>query len=762
MPKETLTSKILDNIAAGFADVQKDITEAKKAIEAAGIPSSGVTKNLSEEIAKIQTKVTETIKSSTEVNGLAGGTLSLGGGFIFDESNATDKMTKSNTVARDVQVDYYIPDNKKYLYKWPNPSYMDSLQNTFYTSKSNPNVNAKIKDLNGPLLRLHFTESNLPYLHNTGKFVLNTDFPVKNSYYNSTPIEVHLNLDENIASMNETVSQEMIDKYKFNDTYGSPSLYDGAKILNINSSNTVSLPYRSSKLFINDTEIGEEGILLSTYSFFPTSHDRVKAVLCNKLVVDVDTLINDGLERPINVFIRDTAPALEVDFKSAESLVNNDGYIGSKYMYVFRTEPLLKIHVQESKQMDNSIRKIADYLMIKGIQVLSYDESKVFDYDSGTWKNNYEVNWSDLVKIAGKGVIDSSRTFFELNDGDSQPKRLFNEIYIGTDKPIDRISADSILDYAETIKDTGVLTVDSNNYGIGNSNNTKIFSREDNTWKLRKPLDFKSLESTFSRFLYSMDDGSGSTKVLTFDLTGISHDNDQFNNPMQFIGIIDGGYDVAQEYHIILPVYSENVGMYIANYLAKPNMVRLYNRDKNLITKLKFDSGTTDVDSLTSCVPVWYSKDIREVELTNCKFNILPELTQGNLGKIIGSYDESNIPNPDYPMIYRLHNCKLGSITHGINKLRNNTKFILTPNTAKVNAKYIRFLIEENDPIVEEVEAIASRFDFYNMDQTKRYNYSNQTWEPVASITPDEKQFREIVTGEKYYNFVNSYNYQSI
>lgn len=259
-----------------------------------------------------------------------------------------------------------------------------------------------------------------------------------------------------------------------------------------------------------------------------------------------------------------------------------------------------------------------------------------------------------------------------------------------------------------------------------------------------------------------MDDGSSTIRALTFNMTNISHNNDQFSNPMQFIGIIDGDYDATKEYHIILPVYSENADMYIANYLAKPNMVKLYNKDKNLITKLKFDSGTTDVDSLTSCVPVWYSKDIREVELTNCKFNILPELTQTNLGKIIGYADEANMPNPDSPMIYKLHNCKLGSITHGINKLRNNTKFILTPNTAKVNAKYVRFLIEETDPIVEDVEAIASRFDFYNMDQTKRYNYSNQTWEPVDGITSDEKQFSEIVTGEKYNNFVTAYNYQNI
>lgn len=764
MAEQTLTNKILDNITTCFADVQKDITEAKKAIEAAGVPASGVTKNLSEEIAKIQTKVTETIKSSTEIDGLAGGTLSLRGGFIFDESDTADKMTKTNTVVRDLQIDYYIPDNKKYLYKWPNPDYMNSLYNTFHNAKSKPNASEKIKNLDNPLLRLHFTKNNLAYLHNTGKFALNTDFPVKNSYYNNTPIEVHLHLDENDADMNETVSQEMIDKYKFTDRYGHSSLQAGTKILNIHDNNSiVSLPYRSSKLFINDTEIGQDGVLLSTHSFIPTSHDRVKAVLCSMLVIDMDTLINDGAEYPINVFIREDAPALAIDFDNATNLVDNSGYVGAKYMYAFGDEPLLKIHVKKSEQMDNSIREKAYRLLAKNIQVLTYDESEVFDYDSGTWKNSYDISWSNLVKLVGNVTVDISRVFFGgLYGGVTQTEKLFDEMYLGTDKSIDRISADMILDFAETIKSYGIITVDSNNYGIGNGNNTKIFSREDNTWTPQKPLDFKSLSNNLNSFLYSMDDGSGAIKALTFDMAQISNNSDQFSNPMQFIGTLDGGYDTTQEYHIILPLYSENADMYIANYLAKPDMVKLYTRDKTLITKLKFDSGTTDVDSLTSCVPVWYSKDIREVELTNCKFNILPELTQTNMGKVIGYVDEQHIPNPDSPMIYKLHNCKLGSITHGVNKLRNNTKFIVSPNTAKVNAKYVRFLIEENDPIIEDVEAIASRFDFYNMDQTKRYNYSNQTWEPVASITPDEKRFNEIVTGEKYSNFVNAYNYQNV
>ncbi len=124
--------------------------------------------------------------------------------------------------------------------------------------------------------------------------------------------------------------------------------------------------------------------------------------------------------------------------------------------------------------MDNSIRRKTEYLMGKNIQILTYDESEVFDYDSGTWKRSYSVNWPDLIKLAGNITTSIDRVFFgDLYGGVTQTQRLFDEIYLGTDKPIDRISPDMILDFAETIKSYGILTVDSNSYGIGNSRHRK-------------------------------------------------------------------------------------------------------------------------------------------------------------------------------------------------------------------------------------------------------------------------------------------------
>ena len=118
MAEKTLTGKILDNIAAGFADVQKDITAAKNAIEAAGVPSSGATKNLSEEIAKIQTKVTENIKESGNIEGFGGGTIDIKDGFII-RKNTSNTMDGYNTEPLTNNIDYRVAANMAYNLTWP-------------------------------------------------------------------------------------------------------------------------------------------------------------------------------------------------------------------------------------------------------------------------------------------------------------------------------------------------------------------------------------------------------------------------------------------------------------------------------------------------------------------------------------------------------------------------------------------------------------------------------------------------------------------
>lgn len=54
-------------------------------------------------------------------------------------------------------------------------------------------------------------------------------------------------------------------------------------------------------------------------------------------------------------------------------------------------------------------------------------------------------------------------------------------------------------------------------------------------------------------------------------------------------------------------------------------------------------------------------------------------------------------------------------------------------------------------------EFILMRLPIYNLDGSKKYNYSNRSWEPVASATPDTKKYYEISPAMMFDNYVNTY-----
>ena len=172
MAEKTLTSKIIDNIAVVFADIKKDINEAKKAIESAGIPSSGSTKNLSEEIAKIQTKVTETIKESGNIEGFGGGTMDIKDGFII-RKNGSNTMDEYNTEPLTNNIDYRVAADMVYNLTWPTNKAIekDSSDLSNLQASEDEKIREKYKDYRHPFIRLHFQKNNTGRLANTNQYV---------------------------------------------------------------------------------------------------------------------------------------------------------------------------------------------------------------------------------------------------------------------------------------------------------------------------------------------------------------------------------------------------------------------------------------------------------------------------------------------------------------------------------------------------------------------------------------------------------------
>ena len=57
----------------------------------------------------------------------------------------------------------------------------------------------------------------------------------------------------------------------------------------------------------------------------------------------------------------------------------------------------------------------------------------------------------------------------------------------------------------------------------------------------------------------------------------------------------------------------------------------------------------------------------------------------------------------------------------------------------------------------DSAEFILMRLPIYNLDGSKKYNYSNRTWEPVASVTPDTKKYYEIYPAMMFNNYINTF-----
>lgn len=57
----------------------------------------------------------------------------------------------------------------------------------------------------------------------------------------------------------------------------------------------------------------------------------------------------------------------------------------------------------------------------------------------------------------------------------------------------------------------------------------------------------------------------------------------------------------------------------------------------------------------------------------------------------------------------------------------------------------------------DSAEFILMRLPIYNLDGSKKYNYSNRTWEPVASATPDTKKYYEIYPAMMFNSYINTF-----
>lgn len=751
MAEKTLTGKILDNIAAGFADVQKDITDAKNAIEAAGVPSSGATKNLSEEIAKIQTKVTENIKESGNIEGFGGGTMDIKDGFIIRKIH-NNSMNENTTEPLTNNIDYKVPGDMSYELTWPTNEAMKKDINDFYNLRysEDEKVREKYSNYSNPLVRLHFQKNNTGRLANTAQYInLKPYNPSSGGGYPDRPnygLEIYLTDDT--ISTTDTVSQSLIDDYKLNKSEVSTT----DTVIKYTGESAMSLPLYDSKFTINGNDVQDS--IIVTDNFVAGIYPKIKATICKKIILHNDNVIIGRLRgwrdyrnmstKGIDIYIDKDTETLEVETDSLSQYITKSPTM--KYALIGPTSmhTMINILVNKSDKMTASIRAVALKLAPMCIRVYTYDRSEYYDFNKMKWESTEEYfnNRRDFISwpryLSDKNVDTKSIFYyngwetdrytmvnrFNLDDGGS------NGLFLDM-RYIREIS--QLQDIINKAKRGYIYQVGRGEYLT--KNNTITLNSPDFTWKTNTRLGMTS--SSFPAMVYNyfnIPEIDG-VKTVTLDLSGMPgaiYGSQEF----PLIGLEPEGGQVRCQV-----VLSGEGGSNLANtdfeLLAAPGNIKFLDRNKTPITTVSVDRSSVSEDKYI--IPIFYNKFITEVNLTGCTIG---KVTGSNNGVfVVGQYNNTT---PSTPMIFKLHGCKYGDVYSGSAKDRDPEIVPLYPQQAEKNAKYVRFLIDESDPILQNDDVLRLRLSFYNMDQTKKYNWSKQAWESLDSLTPDEKEYRYI------------------
>lgn len=747
MAKETLTSKIFDNIAAGFADVQKDITEAKKAIEAAGVPSSGATKNLSEEIAKIQTKVTDDIKESGNIEGFGGGTMDIKDGFIIRKVHY-NSMNENTTEPLTNNIDYKVHGDMAYELTWPTNEAMKKdiadFQNLRYNE--DPKIQEKYSSYSRPLVRLHFQKNNTGRLANTCQYIdLKPYRPNTSSGSIDSPnYDLEVRLTDDTISTSDTVSQSLIDIYKLNNS----EVVTTDTVIKYTGESAMSLPLYNSKFVINDNDVQDS--IIVTDNFVAGIHPKIKATICKKIILHNDNLIIGRLNgwrdytnmstKGIDIYIDKDTETLEVDTNNLSEYITKQPTM--KYALIGPTDKhtMINILVNKSDKMTASIRAVALKLAPMCIRVYNYDRSEYYDFNKMKWESTTGVStfisWPRYLSDRNVDV----NTIFYHNGWETDRYTLVNRFGLD-DNGSNGLSLNmSYIREISQLQDIVNKAKDGYIYQVGRGeyltkNNTITLNSPDFTWKTNKRLGMTS--SDFPKMVYnyfSIPEIDG-VKTVTLDLSrmpGATYGSQEF----PLVGLEPENGQVRCQV-VLAGENGSNLADTDFELLAAPSNTKFLDRNKTPITTVTVDRSSVSDDKYI--IPIFYNKFITEVDLTGCTIG---KVTGSDNGVFVTAYYDRTAPTT--PMIFKLHNCKYGDVYSGSAKDRNPEISPLDSRQAEENAKYVRFLIDESDPILQNDDVLRLRLSFYNMDQTKKYNWSKRAWEALDALTPDNKEYRYI------------------
>lgn len=713
-------SDTVNQVIQTLESIASDIRDAKQALKSNNVtPESNSTSTLATEINKVPTG----IKKSKVLEGFNNGKNTLFGGFIYNTDSEELNSVNSVLLATD---EYVIPAGKTIDIDFPSAEVIDDL----YRTKGNANLVIKTAE---PVTNIYNTILKPLYKTYIGKKCISQEI--------TTVYTTDIHLDKSNMSGDTLEVNEFV------------------------------FPNFNTKLYYRKD--GEEQDTLITkintdkFHFSLSNKGRNIDLTCRELVIDLDSVFyfteiagHNGYESADETYysFRDDSNAHII--KLPEFNVSYSGITG-RYEglaeLVYLNSPgesiMLAANVQIRTEDDFvNIAKLNEDANLGGIlrlfEIYNMDGTKKYDPKTKTF-----VDASTYLDFeASLKLIKDRNAYF----GGSYVMGILNN------KPI------NYKEYTDKLKKSkkdalAKLTIKPGYVYFGDlvPISGDLFKFDD----YNQPVVFEGFpiiymdEDVIKFNRNSRPEGSGKIigeNEVKFRFTDIIDDSvkynlpllgicaaDPYGNPVTFNGInvqLDGsGYDKNQDGVTYKPVANA------ANLIASP-----YN------TKF-IDTMSSDLEYIyTSKAPLVYNKNIKRVLITSDSDR------KGELELLLGygliylvvdpAYDKPEVPSTPMKFIIdnetTIHNAK----SKLYNTTVNSYEYVLGPAStdelAKYYDKYVHVLCPEDHPGLGTYEFCKYRIPLYNLDETKKYNYSNKAWEPVGSTTDDSLALEEIYPTE--------------
>lgn len=713
-------SDTVNQVIQTLESIASDIRDAKQALKSNNVtPESNSTSTLATEINKIPTG----IKKSKVLEGFNNGKNTLAGGFIYNTDREELNSVNSVLLATD---EYVIPAGKTIDIDFPSAEVTDDL----YRTKGNANLVIKTAE---PVTDIYNTILKPLYKTYVGKKCISQEI--------TTVYTTDIHLDKSNMSGDTLEVSEFV------------------------------FPNFNTKLYYRKD--GEEQDTLITkintnkFHFSLSNKGRNIDLTCRELVIDLDSVFyfteiagHNGYESADETYysFRDDSNAHII--KLPEFNVSYSGITGryeglAELVYI--NSPGENIMLAANVQIrteDNpvNILKLNEDANLGGIlrlfEIYNMDGTKKYDPKTKTF-----VDASTYLDFeASLKLIKDRNAYF----GGSYVMGILNNRPINYKEYTDKLKKSKKDALAKLTIKPGyayfgdIVPISGDLFKFDDYNQPAVFegfpiiymdedvikfnrnSRPDGSDKIIGENEVKF------RFTDIIDD----SVKYNLPLLGICA-ADPYGNPVTYHGItlqLDGsGFDRNQDGVTYKPVANA------ANLIASPHDTKF------------IDTMSSDLEYIyTSKAPLVYNKNIKRVLITSDsdrKGELELLLGYGLIYLVIDpAYDKPEVPSTPMKFIIdnetTIHNAK----SKLYNTTVNSYEYVLGPAStdelAKYYDKYVHVLCPEDHPGLGTYEFCKYRIPLYNLDETKKYNYSNKTWEPVGSTTDDSLTLEEIYPTE--------------